>query len=311
MYTEHNIRIAALLTFLNAIFMAVFCAVIDRIRRKITVEKPVKRILDATKRITKGDFSVRIKPTRIPMSMNEFNPIIKDLNKMAKELSGTETLRSDFIANVSHELKTPLSVLQNYGTLLEEPNLSEEKRLEYAKSIVSTTTKLSELISNILKLNKLENQNIYPQIKNCCLSEQLCECLLLFENEWERKNIEIEADIESDVYFKTDAELLCLVWNNLFSNALKFTDNGGKVFVGLKNENGYIKVTVKDNGCGMSKETGKHIYEKFYQGDTSRSTNGNGLGLALVKRVVDILQGEIIVESILGKGTEFTVKFKN
>lgn len=310
-YTRENIQIAALFTFWNAVFLSLICVIVDSVRRKISVKKPVEKILEATRKMTAGDFSVRIKPTKIPTSMNEFNPIINDLNKMAEELSGIETLRSDFIANVSHELKTPLTVLQNYGTLLEDPNLPEEKRIEYAKAIVSTTSKLSELITNILKLNKLENQNIYPNIEKCCLSEQICECLLVFENQWEKKNIEIETDIDSDIYFSTDSELLSIVWNNLFSNAIKFTNEGGRVFVSLKENNGFICVEVEDTGCGMTPETGKHIFEKFYQGDTSRATHGNGLGLALVKRVVDILDGEITVESVLNEGTKFTVRFKN
>lgn len=309
-YTNENVHFAALFTFWNAAFLSLVCAIFDYIRRKISVEKPVERILNATQRITKGDFSVRIEPTHIPTSMNEFNPIIKDLNQMAQELSGIEALRSDFISNVSHELKTPLAVLQNYGTLLEQPDLPENQRIEYAKSIIRVSNHLSELITNILKLNKLENQNIYPNISKVCLNEQLCECLLAFENEWEIKNIEIETDIKEDVFINTDAELLSIVWNNLFSNALKFTDEGGKISVSLTEKNGAVEVAVKDTGCGMSAETGKHIFEKFYQGDTSHATKGNGLGLALVKRVVDILHGEISVESVLNKGTTFTVRFK-
>lgn len=308
-YTEKNVHFAALFTFWNAVFLSFVCAAIDYVRRKISVEKPVKRILNATQRITEGDFSVRIEPTHIPTSMNEFNPIINDLNKMALELSGIETLRTDFIANVSHELKTPLAVLQNYGTLLEQPDLPEGQRIEYAKSIIRTSKHLSELITNILRLNKLENQNIYPNIGRVCLSEQICECLLAFENEWVTKNIEIETDIKEDVFINTDAELLSIVWNNLFSNALKFTDENGKILVTLSEENGTVEIIVADNGCGMSPETGKHIFEKFYQGDTSHTTKGNGLGLALVKRVVDILHGEISVESALNKGTKFTVRF--
>ncbi len=184
-YTEENIHVAAIFTFWNTTFLSLVTTIIDHIRRKTSIEKPVKKILEATKKITQGDFSVRIKPVRIPTSQNALNPIIHDLNKMAKELSSIETLRTDFISNVSHELKTPLSAIQNYGTLLTNPALSEEKRIEYAKAIVTTTGRLSELISNILKLNKLENQNIYPTKKPFCLSEQLCECLLAFETQWE------------------------------------------------------------------------------------------------------------------------------
>lgn len=309
-FTKENVQIAAIFTFWNTLFLALVSALIDFIRRKLTVERPIKKILEATKRITQGDFSVRIKLSRMPTSKNDFNPIINDLNKMAQELSGIETLRTDFISNVSHELKTPLATIQNYGTLLTNPALPEEKVREYAKAIVSTTGKLSELISNILKLNKLENQSIYPVTKSFCISEQLCECLLGFETQWEEKNLEIETDIDEDIYIQSDPELLSLVWNNLFSNAIKFTDNGGKISVSLKEIENYVYVSIKDNGCGMNQETVKHIFEKFYQGDRSRYTQGNGLGLALVKRVADILNGKIEVESQPNEGSKFTVRLK-
>lgn len=144
-------------------------------------------------------------------------------------------------------------------------------------------------------------------MKEYGLREQLCEVLLQYENVWERKEIEIETEIEEDVKIHADKELLELVWNNLFSNAFKFTPQGGTVFVSLSVDEKYVTVRVKDTGCGMSAETGAHIFEKFYQGDTSHATQGNGLGLALVKRVVDIMHGEIRVESVIGKGTVFTV----
>ncbi len=136
----------------------------------------------------------------------------------------------------------------------------------------------------------------------------LCECLLGFESEWEKKNLDIEFNIEEDVYIKTDPEMLMLVWNNLLSNALKFTPDGGKVSVNLKKNGNNVIVSVSDTGCGMEENTIKHIFDKFYQGDTSHSEKGNGLGLALVKRVIDILDGKISVESELGTGSTFTVK---
>ena len=270
------------------------------------VQRPVKKIHDFTEKLTHGDFKTRLQPIRI----GEYNTIINALNQMAEELSGIEALRTDFVANVSHVLKTPLAVLQNYGSLLEEPNLSEEKRLEYAKSINRVTKHLSELITNILKLSKLETQKIQPLTKNCNLSEMLCECLISFESEWDRKNIEIETDIEDDIYIRTESEMLMLVWANLFSNAIKFTPDGGKINVTLHRNKIGVTVSVADTGCGMDENTMKHIFDKFYQGDTSHSVMGNGLGLALVKRVIDILNGEITVESTPGEGSTFTVKLK-
>jgi len=227
---------------------------------------------------------------------------------MAEELGSVETLRTDFIANVSHEMKTPLAVMQNYGTLLQTPDLSEEKRIEYAKGVTDGSRRLADMMTNILKLNRLENQQIYPRVSEFDLGEQLCECLLQYENVWEKANIEIETDIEEDVKVKADAELLSHVWNNLFSNAFKFTPSGGRVTVSLTATDHHAIVKVSDTGCGMTPEVGAHIFEKFYQGDTSHSVQGNGLGLALVKRVIDIMQGEIGVESAVGKGSSFTVR---
>lgn len=229
---------------------------------------------------------------------------------MAAELSGIETLRSDFIANVSHELKTPLAIIQNYSTLLSAAEINENKRLECAKGVGLAAQRFSDMITNILKLNKLENQKIFPQFTSYELNEQLCECLLNFEEQLDAKSIETEISLDEIVTISGDSELLSLVWNNLFSNAVKFTENGGKIAVDLLIEDEYAVVKISDTGCGMSEETGKHIFEKFYQADISHHTQGNGLGLALVKRVVDIVGGTISVKSELGRGSVFTIKLK-
>lgn len=306
--TSQNIQAAAKLTFWNVVLLSGIFTVIDILRRKLTVERPVKSITDAAERIIQGDFSVRLEQPKQLGADDTFNPIIDCFNKMAQELGSVETLRSDFIATVSHEMKTPLAVMQNYGTLLQSPNLSEEKRLEYAKGVTEGARRMADMMTNILKLNRLENQQIYPQAVPFDLGEQLCQCLLQFENVWESRQIEIETDIAEDIQVNADEELLSHVWNNLFSNAFKFTPPGGKVSVSLTATEHHAIVKVADTGCGMTPEVGAHIFEKFYQADTSRATQGNGLGLALVKRVVDILQGEIRVESAVGKGSAFTVK---
>ena len=308
-FDEENIGTAAKVTFLNVLLLTLLFGTIDYVRRKIMVERPVKIITEATERIMQGDFSVRVRPMH-GAGMEGFNRIGMAINAMAAELAGTETLRTDFIANVSHELKTPLAVMGNYATMLQRPGITEDEKNEYAKAISEAARKLAQLITNILKLNKLENQQIFPQPKEFDLSEQLCECLLVFEDAWEAKNLEIETDIEEDVRIKSDPELLSLVWNNLISNAVKFTPDGGTIGLSLKTEDSSVVVQVRDTGCGMKPEVGQHIFEKFYQGDTSHATQGNGLGLALVKRVVDILSGEIGVQSIYGEGSTFTVKFK-
>ena len=308
-FTTDNIAAAAKITFGNVILITFLFKFADYIRRKIMVERPTKIITEATEKIMSGDFSVRIKPMQ-NSGMEGFNQIAMAINQMAEELSSVETLRTDFIANVAHEMKTPLAVMQNYGTLLQAPDLSDEKRIEYAKGITDGSRRMADMMTNILKLNRLENQQIYPQVSEFDLGEQICECLLQYENVWEKANIEIETDIAEDVKVKADAELLGHVWNNLFSNAFKFTPSGGTVTVSLTATDHHAIVKVTDTGCGMTPEVGAHIFEKFYQGDTSHSVQGNGLGLALVKRVIDIMQGEIGVESAVGKGSTFTVRIR-
>ena len=307
--TPDNVGTAAKVTFWNVVLITFLFKLADYIRRKIMVERPTKIITEATEKIMSGDFSVRIPPMQ-SSGMEGFNQIAMAINQMAEELSSVETLRTDFIANVSHEMKTPLAVMQNYGTLLQAPDLSDEKRIEYAKGITDGSRRMADMMTNILKLNRLENQQIYPRVSEFDLGEQLCECLLQYENVWEKANIEIETDIAEDVKVKADAELLGHVWNNLFSNAFKFTPSGGTVTVSLTATDHHAIVKVTDTGCGMTAEVGAHIFEKFYQGDTSHSVQGNGLGLALVKRVIDIMQGEIGVESAVGKGSAFTVRIR-
>lgn len=310
LFTEEEIQRAAKLTFLNVLAFSAIFTLLDIIRRRFVVVRPIRKITDAVEKMSEGDFTVRIPKFRGMLEEDMFCEIAECINKMAEELSGVETLRADFVANVSHELKTPLAVIQNYSTMLQAPALAEEKRTEYAKAIFGACRRLSSLITNMLKLSKLENQHITPAVAEYDLGEQICECLLQFEEEWERKNIRIETEVEDGVRIRSDAELLSHVWNNLFSNALKFTGAGGRVFVGLKSQGDSVTVWVADTGCGMSAEVGAHIFDKFYQGDPSRATQGNGLGLALVRRVVELMHGEIEVESTVGKGSTFTVRLR-
>lgn len=307
-FTEQNINTAAVLTFFNVVFLSLICTVIDAVRRKYMVDRPVKKIVCAAEKITEGDFSVRIEPLSSTNRADGLDKIVDCFNKMAEELSGVETLRSDFISNVSHEMKTPLSVIGNYAKLMEKDGISDEERREYARAISDASRRLSDMVTNILKLNRLENQQIYPKKETFDLSEQLRISLLQYENVWESKNIEIETFIEDGVEISADSELLSLVWNNLLSNAFKFTPEWGKVSLSLISSEHNVTVSVNDTGCGISSEVGAHIFEKFYQGDTSHATSGNGLGLTLVKRVVDIVGGEISVESTAGVGSTFTVK---
>ncbi len=288
-------------------FFSIACGSAIYIAKVFMVERPLRKILDATDRIAGGDFSVQIERLNSIENFNEFDIIIENLNKMARELSHMETISSDFISNISHEIKTPLAVIQNYATILQTPDLTEQERLDYASVIVRSTKELSDLISNILKLSKLENQEICLNSENFNLSRQLCRCILNFETLLDEKQLEINTDIDDSIAVTTDREMLTLVWNNLISNAIKFTEAGGKISVTAKNVNGRAEVTVSDTGCGILPEEQKRIFDKFYQGDTSHTKQGNGLGLALVKRVVDIVGGEITLDSQQEKGTTFKV----
>lgn len=308
--TAENLNVAAKWTFANVVLLSLVFTTVDIVRRKLTVERPVQRIVDATKKIMRGDFSVRIPITKPLYGADQFGEIAECINRMAEELAGIEILRADFIANVSHEIKTPLAVIQSYCMMLADPKLSDAERCEYVGVITTASRNLSGLISNILKLNKLENQQIYPNFTTYNLSEQLCECVLGFEEAWEQKGLEIETDIEEDVYVTSDAEMMTLVWNNLFSNAIKFTNSGGRIGLSLYSDGDWAVVEVADSGCGISQEVGTHMFEKFYQGDTAHATQGNGLGLTLVKRVIDITESEIAVSSEVGQGSVFTVRMR-
>lgn len=204
-------------------------------------------------------------------------------------------------------MKTPIAIIKNYAQLLQAGQASEEQRKEYAKNIENAAGRLSSLISNILKLNKLEHQRITPELEEYDVCRQLCESVFLFEDALEEKGIELEAEIEDAAIIKADRELMELVWNNLLSNAVKFTDDGGSIIIRQTSDENRIRVSVSDTGCGIPKENIKHIFEKFYQGDSSHSTEGNGLGLASVKRVLELMDGEIQIISETGKGSTFIV----
>ncbi|MBQ4266441.1 MAG: HAMP domain-containing histidine kinase [Clostridia bacterium] len=273
-------------------------------------DKPMRRLSRAMRAVAQGDFTVSVQPVHKRNKFDYMDLMFEDFNRMVQELSSIETMKDDFIANVSHEIKTPLAVIRGYASALQRGNLSEEEQREYAQTIASASENLSLLISNILKLNKLENQEIVPNAAPYDLTRQLSDCALYHEEQWEKKNIDFDAQLEERVMILADESMLEIVFNNLIANAIKFTEPGGRVVLRQEKEGGDVIVTVSDTGCGMSEETVKHIFDKFYQGDTSHSGEGNGLGLALVKRVLDISSGTISVRSAPGEGSEFIVRLK-
>lgn len=294
---------------LTIIFLSLVCTLCDLLRRRVMIDRPTEQILDATERIAAGDFSTRLLPRHRYAKYDQYDVIMENLNTMAAELQKSEVLKTDFISNVSHELKTPLTVIRSYAELL-QTETDEETRKKYAETLVQAANRLSGLTSNILQLSKLENQKILPEKKKFRLDESLAECILGFEDVLEQKKIELSCDLDEVEIFSSQSYLE-LVWNNLFSNAVKFTEKGGVIAITLKKGENNAIVSVSDSGCGISAEAGARLFDKFYQGDTSHAHEGNGLGLALVKKVIDILGGEIFVESELGKGSTFTVTIRD
>lgn len=301
--------IVALVMLLVILFLSVLCTILDIFRRKFMIDRPVEQIVNATEKIALGDFSVRLRPRHGYHEYDEYDVIMDNLNVMAETLGRSEILKTDFISNVSHELKTPIAILQNYAQLLQREK-DEEKRKQYVDTLISASKRLSGLVSNVLQLSRLENEKIQTERALMRLDESIAEAVIGLETKIEAKNLDVRCDLDEVEIFSVPGYLE-IVWSNLLSNAVKFTDEGGMVEVSLKKEGNFAVVCVRDSGCGISAETGAHIFDKFYQGDTSHAQEGNGLGLALVKKVIDVLGGEISVESELGKGTAFTVVLKD
>lgn len=267
--------------------------------------KPIRIVSDAINRVAQGDFSVQIDSSKFK---NEMKNLANDLNKMITELNSIEVMRSDFVSNVSHEFRAPLSSIQGYVTLLSNPTLDTEQRNEYFTKLSESVRQLSGLVDNVLKLSRLESQNIVSETKLFSLDEQLRQAVLMFEQQWSQKKIWLDLNLPECEY-NGNEELLNQIWVNLIGNAIKFTDENGEIGISIDNsQKDFVIVTIADNGVGMSDDVKAHIFEKFYQADTSRKAEGNGLGLALVKTVADLTNAVVSVESELGKGSKFTVK---
>lgn len=260
-------------------------------------------ISDATKKVAKGDFSVKIDEN---IKAKELNQMAQNFNIMIQELASMEMFRSDFINNVSHEFKTPLAAVEGYATLLQSKNISEEKRQAYISKILYNTTRLSELTENILLISRIENQNISIAKSEFSLDEQIRQIILLFEQEWTNKNINLDIDLDKVDYIGNE-ELLAQVWQNIIGNAMKFTPDNGLIQISMKKSNDNITVSIADNGIGMDENTQSRIFEKFYQGDKSRTLKGNGLGLALAKQIINLHKGSISVTSQEDNGSTFKV----
>ena len=308
--SEDFIRQRAPATFSNIFILSFIFTFVAMVAKYYFFDRSLKNIQAAMKNILKGNYSFRLLINEKLENQEMMVELFENLNKIASHLEKAEEKQLDFVSNVSHEIKTPLTVIKNYVHLLEKEDLPMDERKKYHTIIEENAEKLNSLVSNVLKLNKLENQVIVKECEVFDFSELVCESLLSFEATWTEKNIEIETNLEEGISINTDKTLLEIVCNNLISNAMKFTEPNGKVIVECYQKDNIASVSVTDSGCGISSETGKHIFDKFYQGDTSRKSEGNGLGLALVKRIIDVLGGEIFVQSQLGKGSKFTVNLE-
>lgn len=268
-----------------------------------SIISPLQKISAAAQKVAEGDFTVR---ADVNTHLNELEHLAKNFNVMVVELGATETFRNDFISNVSHEFKTPLNAIEGYIHLFQDNTISEEERAEYKDIIIFNTRRLSVLVENILMLAKMDNQHIPLTQNHFKLDEQIRYAIVLLEDKWGKKDIELDVEME-DILFWGPELLISHLWINLIDNAIKYTHNNGKILIRLSSRNRDVEFSIEDNGIGMSKEVTQRIFDKFYQGDTSHQGEGNGVGLALVKQVIDLCSGEIVVESHLGKGSKFTV----
>lgn len=288
-----------------AIIAAIFCGItVYQKHRKF--DEPLHKLRNSYERVAKGDFTVYIEPRS---SKEDYvDVIIGDLNKMVKELNSIETLKDDFISNVSHEIKTPLSIIYNYAHALKNKELEKEEQEDYLDTIITASESLSTLVSNVLKLSRIDNQELPIVHESYDVCAQLFDIAIALEKSSLDKDINFIVEIEDRLLLPYDPGMLELVWYNLLSNAVKFTPNKGTIILKQTHNDHFATISLQDSGIGMNEETIKRIYDKFYQGDTSHSTSGNGLGLALVKRIIDLVEGRIIVESLPNKGTTFTVE---
>lgn len=268
------------------------------------VLEPIKNLSAATMKVAKGEFDARVP---VPPGNGSFSQMFVNFNTMAEELGNTEMFKKDFINSFSHEFKTPIVSIRGFAKQLQlDDSLTEEQKGEYIGFIVKEADRLSALATNILLLTKLENQQYITEKSTFYLDEQLRHAILLFEKQWTEKELELDIDME-EVQYTTDEQMLLQIWVNLLSNAVKFTPKGGTIGVKLKKEGERITVSVSDSGPGIDEKNIGRIFDKFYQVDPSHTTEGNGLGLALVKRITDLLCLRLSVTSEKGKGTVFSV----
>ncbi len=264
---------------------------------------PIADIEEAMKKVAEGNFSVRLSGNS---RIDELHRIHESFNLMVKELQATEILQTDFVSNVSHEFKTPINAIEGYAMLLQDGALTPEEETEYIEKILFNTKRLTELIGGILLLSKVENQVISLRDDVFSPDEQIRLAIVSLEEKWTKKRIEFETNL-AEVRYRGNEALLAHVWLNLLDNAVKFSPEGGRIYASLSQADGETVFSVRDEGPGIAPHKQKHIFDKFYQVETSHGKEGNGLGLTLVKRIVDLHRGSVSVENAEGGGCRFTV----
>lgn len=299
-YNEfQRIRVATGLTFqLSAVIGTII--ILLTVRKII---KPIKLISEASKEVAKGNFDTHV----MIKSKDEIGQLASDFNLMAKELKSIDHIHKDFVSNVSHEFKTPITSIRGFAKLIRNGQLSDEQLQEYSDIIVNESERLSLLSTNLLKLSELDSKSIREQATVFSLDEQLRSCILILEADWMEKNIRLDINLEKIIYIGNE-HLLQQVWLNLIQNALKFSNQNGSLRVNLYRSEDIIRVDIADNGKGISEEDKERIFDRFYKADKSRSKEGNGLGLAIVKKIIELSNGKIYFNSELGKGSIFTVE---
>lgn len=263
---------------------------------------PIKKLSKAAGEIASGDFAVRLEPTGV----DEIGHLVEDFNHMAQSLQGIDILRKDFVANVSHEFKTPITAIRGFANLISEGNLPDAQMKEYAQMIAGESQRLALLSTNLLRLSELDANLVREQAHRFSLDEQIRKSILLLEPHWGPKAIEFDIELEP-VTVSTAEHLLQEVWLNLISNAIKFTPQGSMITIRLFRRRNQAVVEITDQGPGISEADGPHIFERFFVGDKSRSADSNGIGLAIVKKIIVQVGGTISFKNEQGQGTLFSV----
>ena len=290
----------------EAVYSVILCIALGATVSRFLSKKilaPLSKVSQAMGKVAQGDFSVTLESNS---KMNEIQKLYGNFNLMVKELLTTETLQTDFVSNVSHEFKTPINAINGYATLLQGNQDLTEEQSEYAEKILYNTRRLSGLVSNILLLSKIENQAIPVKKEAFRLDEQIRQAILALETKWSEKEIDLAAELEK-VSYKGNGNLMLHIWLNLIDNAIKFSQKRGSICICLKASEQNILVSVRDYGCGISETDRTRIFDKFYQTDTAHKEEGNGLGLALVRRIIQIHDGDIEVENCPSGGCRFAV----